>query len=97
MTVAVNPAYTSQKCSACGATVNKSLSTRTHICQCGCELDRDHNAAINILNNALSTTGHVGTWILDPNASGDLAPTVLGANLSQQAESVNEESSRLSG
>ncbi len=97
MTVAVNPAYTSQKCSTCGATVKKSLSTRTHTCQCGCELDRDHNAAINILNLALSTTGHVGTWILDPNASGDLAPTVLGANLSQQAESMNEESSRLSG
>ena len=97
MTVAVNPAYTSQNCSTCGATVKKSLSTRTHICQCGCELDRDHNAAINILNTALSTTGHVGTWILDPNASGDLATTVLGANLSQQAESMNEESSRLSG
>ncbi|KST61865.1 RNA-guided endonuclease InsQ/TnpB family protein [Mastigocoleus testarum] len=93
ITVAVNPAYTSQNCSTCGATVKKSLSTRTHICQCGCELDRDHNAAINILNIALSTTGHVGTWISDPNASGDLAPTVLGANLSQQAESVNEESS----
>ncbi|MDJ0693009.1 transposase [Mastigocoleus sp. MO_188.B34] len=97
ITVAVNPAYTSQNCSTCGATVKKSLSTRTHVCQCGCELDRDHNAAINILNLALSTTGHVGTWILDPNASGDLAPTVLGANLSQQAESMNEESSRLSG
>ena len=96
VTVAVNPAYTSQNCSTCGATVKKSLSTRTHVCQCGCELDRDHNAAINILNAALSTTGHVGTWVLDdPNASGDLAPTVLGANLSQQAESVNEESSRL--
>ena len=97
VTVAVNPAYTSQNCSACGATVKKSLSTRTHVCQCGCELDRDHNAAINILNIALSTTGHVGTWVLDPNASGDLATTVLGANLSQQAESMNEESSRLLG
>jgi putative transposase len=49
VTVAVNPAYTSQNCSNCGATVKKSLSTRTHVCQCGCELDRDHNAAINIL------------------------------------------------
>jgi hypothetical protein len=35
-----------------------------------------------ILNLALSTTGHVGTWIArDPNASGDLASTVLGASL----------------
>jgi putative transposase len=73
VTVAVNPAYTSQDCSNCGKCVKKSLSTRTHVCTCGHVLDRDYNAALNILNRALSTTGHVGTWILDPNASGDLA------------------------
>ncbi len=78
VTVAVNPAYTSQKCSSCGTTVKKSLSTRTHVCQCGCELDRDHNAAINILNSALSTMGHIGTWINDSNASGDLSSTEVG-------------------
>ncbi|MBD3558967.1 transposase, partial [Planktothrix sp. FACHB-1355] len=49
ITVAVNPAYTSQECSNCGATVKKSLSTRTHSCKCGFVLDRDWNAAINIL------------------------------------------------
>jgi putative transposase len=48
--VAVNPRMTSQKCSDCGAIVKKSLSTRTHKCACGCELQRDVNAAINILN-----------------------------------------------
>ncbi len=48
--VAVNPRMTSQKCSGCGAIVKKSLSTRTHKCSCGCELQRDVNAAINILN-----------------------------------------------
>ena len=26
----------------------KALSERWHSCECGCELDRDHNAAINI-------------------------------------------------
>ncbi|MCV3213804.1 transposase [Plectonema radiosum NIES-515] len=88
ITVAVNPAYTSQNCSSCSYKVKKSLSTRTHICQCGFVLDRDWNAAINILNRALSTVGHTGTWICDPNASGDLASTILGANLFQQAESV---------
>lgn len=93
VTVAVNPAYTSQNCSSCGTTVKKSLSTRTHICKCGFELDRDWNAAINILNSALGTTGHVGTWILNPNASGDSTSTVLGENLLQQVESLNEESS----
>ncbi|MDJ0583244.1 transposase [Crocosphaera sp.] len=95
ITVAVNPAYTSQNCSNCGAVVKKSLSTRTHVCACGCQLDRDKNAAINILNRALGTTGHVGTWILDPNASGDLSSTFVGAILHQQDESLIEESTRL--
>ena len=95
VTVAVNPAYTSQACSLCGNHVKKSLSMRTHVCKCGFVLDRDWNAAINILNKALSTTGHVGTWINHPNASGDLASTEIGANLFQQAESLNEESPHL--
>jgi putative transposase len=47
--VLVNPAYTSQMCSGCGQIRKKALSERWHSCECGCELDRDHNAAINIL------------------------------------------------
>ncbi|NEP35782.1 MULTISPECIES: transposase [unclassified Moorena] len=89
ITVAVNPAYTSQNCSACGAVVKKSLSTRTHVCKCGCELDRDHNAAINILTRALSTVGHTGTKI---NARGDSTSTLLGSDLVEQVESLNRES-----
>ncbi len=92
ITVAVNPAYTSQKCSNCGTHVKKSLSMRTHVCQCGFILDRDWNAAINILKLALSTTGHVGTWVQDPNASGDSTSTLIGAILSGQVGSMNEES-----
>ncbi len=81
-TVAVNPAYTSQECSSCGVIVKKSLSTRTHVCQCGCVLDRDENAAINILNKGLGTVGHTGTSALDAeNAQGDSSSTVAGANL----------------
>jgi putative transposase len=95
VTVAVNPAYTSQQCSNCNTVVKKSLSTRTHVCACGFESDRDENAAINILNRALGTTGHVGTWILDPNASGDLSSTVVGAILHQQDGSLIEESPHL--
>ena len=87
ITIAVNPAYTSQNCSSCGEVVKKSLSTRTHICSCGCELDRDHNAAINILQRALGTVGHTGTWILDPNASGDLTTTVVASGQFQQVDS----------
>ncbi|NEO37111.1 MAG: transposase [Moorea sp. SIOASIH] len=88
ITVAVNPAYTSQNCSDCGELVKKSLSTRTHVCKCGCQLDRDHNAAINILKRALGTVGHIGTLVLDQNAYGDLASTLLGSDLDEQVESL---------
>jgi putative transposase len=62
-TIAVNPAYTSQECSNCGVVVKKSLSTRTHACQCGCEMDRDWNAARNILSRGIATVGHTGTGV----------------------------------
>jgi putative transposase len=55
--VSVAPVYTSQDCSTCGNTVKKSLSIRTHICSCGAVLDRDHNAAKNILAKGLRQTG----------------------------------------
>lgn len=88
ITVAVNPAYTSQECSECGVIVKKSLSTRTHICQCGCVLDRDKNAALNILNKGLSTVGHTGTFALDAsNASGEMTSTLAGEILLEQAVS----------
>jgi putative transposase len=56
--VAVPPKWTSQDCSECATRVQKSLSVRTHICpNCGIVLDRDHNAALNILHHALAGTG----------------------------------------
>ena len=46
----VPPSGTSQKCSGCGETVPKDLSVRVHECpNCGLVLDRDVNAARNIL------------------------------------------------
>jgi putative transposase len=45
----VNPKFTSQICSGCGTVKQKELSERWHSCECGTELNRDHNAAINIL------------------------------------------------
>ena len=50
----VNPSGTSQKCSRCGELVRKSLSQRIHECQrCGLTIDRDVNAARNILEKGL--------------------------------------------
>ena len=88
ITIAVNPAYTSQECSNCGVIVKKSLSTRTHICQCGCKLDRDENAALNILKKGLGTVGHTGTLGLDSiNASGEMISTQAGEILLEQVVS----------
>lgn len=48
--VTVAPHETSQSCSGCERDVPKALGVRWHSCpHCGCELDRDHNAARNIL------------------------------------------------
>jgi len=70
--IAMAPHYTSQECSSCHVIVKKSLSTRTHTCQCGCVLDRDHNAALNILAAGLkSTQGHWETATLEES----IAPT----------------------
>ena len=49
----VDPKYTSQVCSRCGTVKKKALDECWHRCPCGCELDRDHNAAINILARGL--------------------------------------------
>jgi putative transposase len=78
--IAVAPQFTSQECSACGALVKKSLSVRTHICTgCGVVLDRDQNAALNILAKALERTlGHRETdEPVSSNAFGQTASTRL--------------------
>lgn len=61
--VLVDPRYTSKTCSSCGHIFeNLTLSDRWINCACGLSLDRDHNAAINILHRggqlrwALSTS-----------------------------------------
>ena len=86
--VAVSPHYTTQDCSGCGERVKKTLSMRTHICpHCGLVLDRDWNAALNILAAALvvaaslRTAGQVGTGSASPEqiASGQTASTAVFA------------------
>jgi putative transposase len=54
--VEVNPKGTSQLCAQCGESVPKRLAVRWHSCPyCGCELHRDHNAALNILKKGRGT------------------------------------------
>jgi len=56
--VQVNPRYTSQMCSGCGQRVPKDLSVRVHECSyCGLVIDRDVNAALNILALGLQGGG----------------------------------------
>ncbi|EDX73786.1 Putative transposase DNA-binding domain family [Coleofasciculus chthonoplastes PCC 7420] len=53
LVIPVSAHNTSQDCSNCGEKVPKKLFMRWHNCpHCGCSLDRDHNAAINIKNRA---------------------------------------------
>ncbi|WP_026097506.1 RNA-guided endonuclease InsQ/TnpB family protein [Baaleninema simplex] len=78
--IAVPPYHTTVNCSGCGHPVQKTLSTRTHQCpKCGLVLDRDWNAARNILAKGLqvlagylnSTGGHLGTEVKSLNARGE--------------------------
>lgn len=63
----VNPANTTKRCSGCGGTVIKGLWERQHNCSsCGLSIDRDLNAAKNIL--ARATGGTPGS-----NACGDIS------------------------
>ncbi len=56
--VRVNPAYTSQTCSACGHRRPMPLSVRVYECpQCGLVIHRDHNGSLNILADALEAVG----------------------------------------
>lgn len=51
--IEVNPMNTSKKCSICGNLQDMSLSQRMYICDCGLQLDRDVNAARNVLAQGL--------------------------------------------
>lgn len=48
-------APSSKMCCRCGQIHDMPLSARTMACDCGNEMDRDHNAAVNILNFGLDT------------------------------------------
>ena len=63
----VNRQYTSMTCRKCGNVQSMSISQRIFVCEkCGMSMDRDVNAARNILKRALdyiipTTEGHSGS------------------------------------
>ncbi|GAB1539170.1 RNA-guided endonuclease TnpB family protein [Scytonema sp. NUACC21] len=94
--IAIPPHGTSQECSKCGATVYKTLSTRTHSCpHCGHIEQRDVNAAKVILSRANEQFGggfpserNCGATGGQPgsNASGDAIPTSVGRKTCKSKE-----------
>jgi len=59
--VRVNPAYTSQTCSSCGHRQKMPLDKRKYVClECKLSLNRDVNAAINILTLGLQGSRKIG-------------------------------------
>jgi len=55
--IKIDPRNTSKTCSSCGTVAPKALSVRRHVCPCGTDIHRDHNAAINILERGLAVHG----------------------------------------
>jgi len=86
VTAFVNPRGTSQTCSGCGAYVGKDLSVRVHRCPwCGLTVDRDVNAALNVLKRGLG----IGLERAEYTPVGEVAatqPSEVG-----QVASVNQE------
>jgi putative transposase len=72
--ITVNPRNTSQLCSRCGVAVKKNLRVRVHVCpHCGLILDRDVNAARNVLAFALNPHH---SWGLNPARTERSEPNV---------------------
>ena len=86
----VNPRNTSQLCSGCGALVPKPLSERTHRCPvCGLVLDRDVNAARNILRE--------GIGVEHPESKPEGEATNTRLSEAERVASMNQEASLLVG
>ena len=89
--VKVEPRGTTQMCSGCGRDVPKRLWDRVHKCGCGLVIDRDHNAAINILNRGLRT---IGQELPECKPQGE--GTNTDKNASQQVPLMTEEATDFS-
>ena len=86
VTAFVDPRGTSQICSGCGVRVEKGLGERMHRCpECGLVLDRDVNAARNVLKRGLE----IGRGPPEYTPGGEEATTPLSVWV--QAASVKQE------
>ena len=73
----VDARYTSQDCSGCGARRKMELSQRLYECaECGMQMDRDLNAAKNVLRRAMALQGRDCSLGGPQNGT---EPTPLGA------------------
>jgi putative transposase len=85
-TVLVNPKNTTQICSGCGVIVRKDLSVRIHSCpECGLVLDRDVNAARNILRNGIESERLELTLVGEPTSTIDKRVGVQVGSMNQEA------------
>jgi putative transposase len=79
--VRVDPKGTTERCSVCGEMVPKTLSVRVHRCpSCGLVMDRDHNAARNILFLGLSQAGLPQPEVRPPEKSGKSTESRIGGS-----------------
>jgi putative transposase len=73
--VAVPPAYTSKTCSQCGQLFESlTLAERWVRCDCGMSLDRDHNAALNLLSLGRKEWGVTWAVVATPGVPQEAAP-----------------------
>ncbi len=69
----------SKTCSACGELHDMPLRARRMTCACGCDMDRDLNAAINIRRQALALQS------VERKALADASASVQPASMKQKA------------
>ena len=70
--VQVDPRGTSRECALCGVETHKPLWVREHLCPtCGFEVDRDWNAALDVLNRGLAKLGVVHSEATSSEPHGD--------------------------
>ena len=61
--IMIDPAYTSKTCCKCGLVhEDMTLKDRVMVCECGNVMDRDVNAAINIMNAGKTAMGVCCTY-----------------------------------